>query len=47
MFVEFFFICWLLNKFLREKVFDVVMKYIYYEDENSCYIIIGCVEKVK
>lgn len=22
------------------------MEYIYYEDENSCYIIIGCVEKV-
>ncbi|GFP95109.1 beta-amyrin synthase 1 [Phtheirospermum japonicum] len=37
---------WPLNK-LREKALQVTMKHIHYEDENSRYITIGCVEKVK
>ncbi|KAL3736986.1 hypothetical protein ACJRO7_025851 [Eucalyptus globulus] len=36
---------WPLNK-LREKALQVTMKHIHYEDENSRYITIGCVEKV-
>ncbi|GAB4850351.1 hypothetical protein Ancab_029653 [Ancistrocladus abbreviatus] len=36
---------WPLNK-LREKALKVTMKHIHYEDENSQYITIGCVEKV-
>ena len=37
---------WPLNKLVREKALQVVMKHIHYEDENSRYITIGCVEKV-
>ncbi|XP_019057505.1 PREDICTED: camelliol C synthase-like isoform X2 [Tarenaya hassleriana] len=37
---------WPFNKLLREKALKVVMEHIHYEDENSCYITIGCVEKV-
>ncbi|XP_057805582.1 beta-amyrin synthase 2-like isoform X2 [Salvia miltiorrhiza] len=36
---------WPLNK-LREKALDVTMKHIHYEDENSRYMTIACVEKV-
>lgn len=36
---------WPLNK-LREKALETTMKHIHYEDENSRYITIGCVEKV-
>lgn len=39
--------CWPFNKLLREKALAVAMKHIHYEDENSRYITIGCVEKVK
>ncbi|KAL3849158.1 hypothetical protein ACJIZ3_011040 [Penstemon smallii] len=35
---------WPFNK-LREKALQVTMKHIHYEDENSRYITIGCVEK--
>lgn len=45
MFAEPFLTCWPLNKLLREKALDVAMKHIHYEDENSRYITIGCVEK--
>lgn len=38
---------WPLNKLVREKALRVAMKHIHYEDENSHYITIGCVEKVK
>ncbi|XP_047155550.1 beta-amyrin synthase-like [Vigna umbellata] len=37
---------WPLNKLEREKALEVTMKHIHYEDENSRYIAIGCVEKV-
>ncbi|GLT26415.1 hypothetical protein SLA2020_014820 [Shorea laevis] len=37
---------WPLNKLIREKALQVAMKHIHYEDENSRYITIGCVEKV-
>ena len=37
--------CWPFNK-LRQKALEVTMKHIHYEDENSRYITIGCVEKV-
>ncbi|RHN39297.1 Beta-amyrin synthase [Medicago truncatula] len=37
---------WPLNKLVREKALQVAMKHIHYEDENSRYITIGCVEKV-
>ncbi|XP_024017926.1 beta-amyrin synthase [Morus notabilis] len=37
---------WPLNKFIRERALQVTMKHIHYEDENSRYITIGCVEKV-
>lgn len=37
---------WPFNK-LRQKALEVTMKHIHYEDENSRYITIGCVEKVK
>ncbi|KAI5422609.1 hypothetical protein KIW84_045880 [Lathyrus oleraceus] len=37
---------WPFNKLLREKALQTVMKHIHYEDENSRYITIGCVEKV-
>ena len=36
---------WPFNK-LRKKALEVTMKHIHYEDENSRYITIGCVEKV-
>ncbi|CAH9068562.1 unnamed protein product [Cuscuta europaea] len=36
---------WPLNK-LRQKALEVTIKHIHYEDENSRYITIGCVEKV-
>lgn len=36
---------WPFNK-LREKALEKTMEYIHYEDENSRYITIGCVEKV-
>ncbi|KAK3427923.1 hypothetical protein EUGRSUZ_F04052 [Eucalyptus grandis] len=36
---------WPFNK-LREKALQVTMKHIHYEDENSRYITMGCVEKV-
>ncbi|THG17541.1 hypothetical protein TEA_011453 [Camellia sinensis var. sinensis] len=36
---------WPFNK-LREKALAKTMEYIHYEDENSRYITIGCVEKV-
>ncbi|KAE8658698.1 Beta-amyrin synthase [Hibiscus syriacus] len=37
---------WLLNKLIREKALQLTMEHIHYEDENSRYITIGCVEKV-
>nr|AAD05032.1 lupeol synthase [Arabidopsis thaliana] len=37
---------WPLNKLVREKALQLTMKHIHYEDENSHYITIGCVEKV-
>lgn len=37
---------WPFNKMIRETALQVTMKYIHYEDENSRYITIGCVEKV-
>ncbi|EEF48701.1 Cycloartenol synthase, putative [Ricinus communis] len=37
---------WPLNKFIRNKALRVTMNHIHYEDENSRYITIGCVEKV-
>nr|AFM82492.1 lupeol synthase [Eleutherococcus trifoliatus] len=36
---------WPFNK-LREKALQTTMKHIHYEDENSRYITIGCVEKI-
>ncbi|GMN62235.1 hypothetical protein TIFTF001_031324 [Ficus carica] len=36
---------WPLNKFIRERALQVTMKHIHYEDENSRYITLGCVEK--
>ncbi|PKI70557.1 hypothetical protein CRG98_009062 [Punica granatum] len=44
-FAEPFLNCWPLNK-LRDKALQVTMKHIHYEDENSQYLDIGCVEKV-
>ncbi|CAM8921713.1 unnamed protein product [Rhodiola kirilowii] len=37
---------WPLNKLVRERALQMTMKHIHYEDENSRYITIGCVEKV-
>ncbi|XP_059447364.1 beta-amyrin synthase-like [Corylus avellana] len=37
---------WPFNKLVREKALQITMKHIHYEDENSRYITIGCVEKV-
>ncbi|KAF4348831.1 hypothetical protein F8388_016103, partial [Cannabis sativa] len=37
---------WPLNKLIREKALQVTMEHVHYEDENSRYITIGCVEKV-
>ncbi|KAL1205676.1 Beta-amyrin synthase [Cardamine amara subsp. amara] len=45
-FVEPFLAHWPFNKLLRQKALQVAMKHIHYEDENSRYITIGCVEKV-
>ncbi|WCJ40432.1 Lupeol synthase [Euphorbia peplus] len=36
--------CWPFNKF-RERALKITMDHIHYEDENSRYITIGCVEK--
>ncbi|XP_010531947.1 PREDICTED: camelliol C synthase-like isoform X1 [Tarenaya hassleriana] len=36
---------WPFNKLLREKALKVAMEHIHYEDENSRYITLGCVEK--
>uniref|UniRef100_A0A1J3F9H3 Terpene cyclase/mutase family member n=2 Tax=Noccaea caerulescens TaxID=107243 RepID=A0A1J3F9H3_NOCCA len=46
LFVEPLFTRWPLNKLVREKALRLAMKHIHYEDENSHYITIGCVEKV-
>ena len=37
---------WPFNKIIRERALQVTMKHIHYEDENSRYIDIACVEKV-
>lgn len=37
---------WPFNKMVREKALETVMKHIHYEDKNSRYITIGCIEKV-
>ncbi|KAG2725903.1 hypothetical protein I3760_01G087900 [Carya illinoinensis] len=37
---------WPLNKLVRDKALQVTMKHIHYEDDNSRYITIGCVEKL-
>ncbi|XP_058750332.1 mixed-amyrin synthase-like isoform X1 [Vicia villosa] len=37
---------WPFKKLVREKALETVMKHIHYEDENSRYITIGCIEKV-
>ncbi|KDP25031.1 hypothetical protein JCGZ_22566 [Jatropha curcas] len=37
---------WPFSSFIRNKALQVTMKHIHYEDENSRYITIGCVEKV-
>jgi beta-amyrin synthase len=37
---------WPFNKLVRDKALQKVMKHIHYEDENSRYITIGCVNKV-
>ncbi|TXG65397.1 hypothetical protein EZV62_006672 [Acer yangbiense] len=37
---------WPFNKLVRDYALRVTMKHIHYEDENSRYITIGCVEKV-
>ncbi|KAI4331129.1 hypothetical protein MLD38_029346 [Melastoma candidum] len=44
-FMEPFLTRWPFNK-LREKALQVTMNHIHYEDENSRYITMGCVEKV-
>ncbi|WCJ37174.1 Beta-amyrin synthase [Euphorbia peplus] len=46
LFTEPFLTRWPLNKIIRKKALEVTMKHIHYEDENSRYITIGCVEKV-
>lgn len=46
-FMEPFLTSWPLNKLVREKALRLAMENIHYEDENSHYITIGCVEKVK
>ncbi|CAA7045725.1 unnamed protein product [Microthlaspi erraticum] len=43
--VEPFLTRWPLNKLVREKSLRLAMEHIHYEDENSHYITIGCVEK--
>nr|UJH94069.1 2,3-oxidosqualene cyclase 8 [Celastrus orbiculatus] len=37
---------WPLNKLVRKQALQLAMKHIHYEDENSRYITIGCVQKV-
>ncbi|XP_062078772.1 beta-amyrin synthase-like isoform X1 [Humulus lupulus] len=37
---------WPLNKLIRQRALQVTMNHIHYEDENSRYITMGCVEKV-
>ncbi|KAL9271013.1 Beta-amyrin synthase-like protein, partial [Drosera capensis] len=37
---------WPFNKLVRKMALATVMRHIHYEDENSRYITIGCVEKV-
>nr|WQY91010.1 OSC1 [Euphorbia humifusa] len=37
---------WPFNQIIRKKALEATMKHIHYEDENSRYITIGCVEKV-
>nr|DAD18084.1 TPA_asm: hypothetical protein HUJ06_019547 [Nelumbo nucifera] len=37
---------WPFNKLIRERALKTTMENIHYEDENSRYITIGCVEKV-
>lgn len=44
MFAEPVLTCWPMSK-LREKALEVTMKHIHYEDENSRYMTMGCVEK--
>ncbi|XP_021889017.1 beta-amyrin synthase-like [Carica papaya] len=46
LFGEPFFTNWPLNKLVREKALRIIMKHIHYEDKNSRYITIGCIEKV-
>ncbi|CAN1343346.1 Beta-amyrin synthase [Linum perenne] len=46
MFVEPVLNRWPLNKLIRKKALAVAMKHVHYEDEISCYITIGCIEKV-
>ncbi|XP_058743526.1 beta-amyrin synthase-like [Vicia villosa] len=46
MFSESLLSCWPLNKLVREKALHITMKHIHYEDENSRYINLACVEKV-
>ncbi|KAL2933173.1 Beta-amyrin synthase, partial [Bienertia sinuspersici] len=36
---------WPLNRLIRKKALEVTMEHIHYEDENSRYLTIGCVEK--
>ncbi|RDX88159.1 Beta-amyrin synthase, partial [Mucuna pruriens] len=44
-FAEPFLTRWPLNKLVREKALQVTMKHIHFEDENSQYINMACVEK--
>ncbi|TXG49018.1 hypothetical protein EZV62_024893 [Acer yangbiense] len=46
MFVEPLLTSWPFNKLIREKAIEATIKHIHYEDENSRYITIACVEKV-
>ncbi|XP_050940718.1 isomultiflorenol synthase-like isoform X2 [Cucumis melo] len=36
---------WPFNKLIRQKALNETMRHIHYEDENSRYVTIGCVEK--
>ena len=45
LFTEPFLTRWPFNK-LREKALETTMKHIHYEDRNSGYITLECVEKV-
>ena len=38
---------WPLNKLVREKALKLTMEHIHYEDENSRYMDVACLEKVK